>query len=97
MAEAVSYSTRFLTPDDATALATYMKSVPAQDGPVAAQSTQIAEDDVGRRVFEGACASCHRTNGTGVQSNYAALLGDASVADPRGGTSFRWCWAAVPS
>ena len=31
MAEAVSYSLRFLSPDDATALATYVKSIPAQD------------------------------------------------------------------
>ena len=84
MAEAVSYSTRFFTDDDSIALATYMKSMPAHDGPVAPQSSQIAEDEVGRKVFEGACASCHRTNGTGAQSNYAALLGAASVADPDG-------------
>jgi mono/diheme cytochrome c family protein len=35
-------------------------------------------------VFEGACASCHDWDGTGVQSPYAALIGNRTVNDPTG-------------
>jgi mono/diheme cytochrome c family protein len=84
MAEAVSYSTRFLTQDDSTALATYIKTMPAHETKMTPPATQIAEDALGSRIFEGACASCHRANGTGVESSYAALLGDSAVSDPDG-------------
>jgi mono/diheme cytochrome c family protein len=82
MAEAVGYSLRYLTPEDASALAGYMKTIPAIATEHAAPVTQIAENDTGKRVFEGACASCHRLDGTGNQSPYAALAGSPSVADP---------------
>ena len=42
------------------------------------------EEDLGLRVFEGACASCHDWDGTGVQSPYAALIGNRTVNDPTG-------------
>ena len=86
MAEAESYSLRYLTPDDAAALATYVKSIPAKPvvPPEETASAPAADTVIGQRVFQGACASCHRTDGTGVQSAYAALLGDQSVADPSG-------------
>ncbi|MGH8653584.1 MAG: c-type cytochrome [Gammaproteobacteria bacterium] len=43
-----------------------------------------AGDDggLGLRVFEGACASCHHWDGSGVQSPYAALTGTRGVNDP---------------
>lgn len=40
------------------------------------------DDGLGRRVFEGACASCHQWDGSGVQSSYAALIGNRTVNDP---------------
>ena len=42
------------------------------------------DEDLGLRVFEGACASCHDWDGTGVQSPYAALIGNRTVNDPTG-------------
>jgi mono/diheme cytochrome c family protein len=86
MAEAVSYSLRYLTPDDAGALATYLKAIPANavPPPEATPVAPPAGTAIGQRIFQGACASCHRTDGTGVQSAYASLLGDQSVADPTG-------------
>ena len=85
MAEAVSYSLRYLSAEDAAALASYVKTIPAKEGeaPASAGGEQV-QDALGQRLFQGACASCHRSNGTGVQSDYAALLGDQSVADPAG-------------
>ncbi len=82
MAEAVGYSLRYLTPEDAMALAGYVKAIPAIATENAAPVAQIAENETGKRVFEGACASCHRLDGTGNQSPYAALAGSPSVADP---------------
>jgi mono/diheme cytochrome c family protein len=38
----------------------------------------------GRKVFEGACASCHAWNGQGRQTQIAALGGLLSVSDPKG-------------
>jgi mono/diheme cytochrome c family protein len=82
MAEAVSYSLRYLTPDDAKALAHYIKAIPAINTGAPPAPSHVAEDALGARIFEGACASCHRLNGTGTESVYAALLGDHSAADP---------------
>src|SRR5205807_18556 len=42
-----------------------------------------AGDAYGRRVFEGACASCHAWNGQGQETPMAALAGLPSVADPK--------------
>jgi len=87
MAEAVSYSLRYLTPDDAQALALYLKSLPARPSAVAETAALAAGDapaGLGRSIFAGACASCHRSDGAGVESAYAALLGDQTVGDPEG-------------
>jgi mono/diheme cytochrome c family protein len=88
MAEAVSYSLRYLTPGDADALATYVKSLPQKPDAVPPTTpvppAQHEADTLGQRIFQGACASCHRGDGAGVQSAYAALLGDQSLADPDG-------------
>ena len=42
------------------------------------------DEDLGLRVFEGACASCHDWGGSGVQSPYADLIGNRTVNDPTG-------------
>ena len=42
------------------------------------------DDDLGLRVFEGACASCHHWDGSGVHSPYADLTGNRTVNDPSG-------------
>ncbi len=84
MAEAVSYSLRYVSHDNVTALATYLKTIPPIHEPQPAVSGQVAEDELGRRIFEGACAGCHRLDGAGRQTPYAALRGDRSVGDPQG-------------
>ncbi len=88
MAEAVSFSLRYLTPADADALAAYLKSLPARPSAGAPGASPLGPlggtDALGQSIFAGACASCHRTDGAGVESAYAALLGDPSVGDPQG-------------
>ena len=82
MAEAVSYSLRNLTQQDIAALAHYVKAIPAIRTEVLPAPAHVAEDELGARIFEGACASCHRLNGTGAQYTAAALAGDQAAADP---------------
>lgn len=48
------------------------------------QGSAGVKDDLGLRVFEGACASCHDWDGSGVHSPYADLTGNRTVNDPSG-------------
>jgi mono/diheme cytochrome c family protein len=89
MAEAVDMSLRHLTIGDVAAMATYLKTVPAvrsaQLPPVAKRVTELKADDAelaGKRVFEGACASCHTWSGAGSAISEAALTGSRAVNDP---------------
>jgi mono/diheme cytochrome c family protein len=84
MAEAVSYSLRYLTPQDVQAMAHYLKTIPAIRTTPLPSETHVAENELGARIYEGACASCHRLNGTGAQSAYGALAGDHTANDPQG-------------
>jgi mono/diheme cytochrome c family protein len=45
---------------------------------------EMAHQDLGQQLFEGACAGCHLWNGQGRQSEAAALLGSQAVNDPEG-------------
>lgn len=99
MAEAIELSLSHLTPADLRAMAVYVKTVPAKGArngeqidrnpPALLASTAYGPGpgdraDVGRRIFEGSCASCHAWDGQGLQSPYAALRGIRSVNDPEG-------------
>ena len=87
MAEAISNSLRFLTPEDIHAMVAYLRTVPAKpSGPDAVQTASAAgqEDALGAHIFANACAGCHLPNGQGRQSPWAALGGDQSAGDPAG-------------
>jgi len=86
MAEAVSNSLRFMTPQDIHAVVTYLRDIPAQDeGPPAPKPNAplTDPDKLGAHVFALACAGCHLPSGDGRQSPWAALAGDHSTADPK--------------
>ena len=98
MAEVIDLSLRHLTPSDIHAMVTYLKSLPPQPGgvgpkvdpdpPTLVQASYgpgplaSGAPDLGRRIFEGSCASCHSWDGAGLQTPYAGLRGDRSVNDP---------------
>jgi mono/diheme cytochrome c family protein len=97
MAEAVENSLQYLTSEDINALVAYLRTVRDQPGaseagiaaPVTSSAVKTldsrdAHDDLGRHVFEGACANCHQYDGDGRQSAYASLAGSRSVNDPDG-------------
>jgi mono/diheme cytochrome c family protein len=92
MAEAVDHSLRFLTREDIQAMVTYLKTVPAiGDGgeaavPTPAERTPVrtaagGNEDLGARVFAGACASCHNADGSGAIVAQAALSGNRTLND----------------
>ncbi len=100
MAEAVADSLQYLTADDTKAVLAYLRRVEPQSGtpgtqidPAPAAMTastasapgpQDPEGELGRRIFEGVCASCHSWNGKGRETDYAALAGSQAVNDPQG-------------
>lgn len=95
MADVITHSLRYLTPQDLTALATYIKAVPAQSG--AAQSrfdTGAAHDAAapvrglpidgepsGQQLFVANCASCHGRSATGIGADgyYPSLFHNSAV------------------
>ena len=91
MAEAVELSLSRLAPSDIDAMVTYLRSVPPiRDaslprgaGP-ASESAQAGASNhpIGKRVFEGSCASCHAWNGAGALVTQATLTGNRAVNDP---------------
>ena len=87
MAEAISYSLRYLTPDDVRAIVAYLRDRPAQpDGPPAVQDpAAVAQaDPIGAHLYNQACAGCHLPDGKGRQSPWAALGGSHSAGDVNG-------------
>jgi len=49
-----------------------------------APGAQDARNELGGRLFEGVCASCHAWNGVGRETEYAGLAGSQAVNDPKG-------------
>lgn len=67
MAEVVGHSLQYLSQDDATAMALYLKSLPAKAGE--RRVAKAPSDDVlqaGRHLYEHHCADCHGNDGRGV-------------------------------
>jgi mono/diheme cytochrome c family protein len=100
MAEAVSHSLQYLTPQDLAAMVAYLRTVKSQAGdpatpvnpapPLVRASTAYGpgkdepQGGVGRRIFEGACVGCHAWNGTSAGGPYAGLAGGRALSDPKG-------------
>jgi mono/diheme cytochrome c family protein len=93
MGEAVDQSFSLLAPTDIKALVVYLRSVPAvassEPGTIAPPAPPSPKqggetaDALGKRVFEGACASCHSWSGVSAISPYATIAGARAVNDPK--------------
>lgn len=88
MAEVASHSLRYLTPEDIGAMVTYLRSLPARrsDETVGVVSPETLAQagpnhSNGGRLFAGACAGCHLTDGLGRQVDFAALWGARSLGE----------------
>jgi len=94
MAEAVDLSFERLTASDIGAIVVYLRSVPAistPDTPSPKTTSAPADpkqgltadvDPHGKRIFEGACASCHSWTGVSPLASRATLTGSRAVNDP---------------
>lgn len=84
MAEVVLHSTQYLSTDDLTAMAVFLKSLPPAPASPARTavpaSASVAER--GARVYADHCASCHGTQGQGVGGAYPPLAGNRAVTMP---------------
>ena len=80
MAEVVQTSTQHLSPEDARAMAVFLKALGAPP-PVSLQvPAQVAER--GARLYDRHCAQCHGEQGEGVRGAYPPLAGNRSVLLP---------------
>jgi mono/diheme cytochrome c family protein len=80
MSAVIRHSLQFLSPADAGAMATYLRSQ-VQRSEERSRSTAQAERlmEHGAHIYERHCASCHRANGEGVAAKYPALAANASI------------------
>jgi mono/diheme cytochrome c family protein len=95
MGEAVDQSFSKMAPEDIRALAVYLRSVPAiassdlpptlaPPAPASPKEGEAAPNALGKKVFEGACASCHGWTGVSPVTPFATLTGARAVNDPSG-------------
>ncbi len=93
MGEAVDHSFSRMAPEDIRAMVVYLKSVPAvasSDLPAAPAPAAPASHKEGggaalaqgKKIFEGACASCHGWTGESPVSPFATITGSWAVNDP---------------
>lgn len=92
MGEAVDHSFSKLVPEDIKAVVAYLRTVPptasvdlpATTAPPASPSHKVGgiADALGKKVFEGACVSCHGWTGESALSPFATLTGAWAVNDP---------------
>lgn len=78
MADVVTYSTSLLSDADRTAIAVYLKSLPASPSRPRSTAPDAATLTRGAAVCSDACASCHLENGVG-QSRLFPPLGRNAV------------------
>lgn len=90
MAEAVELSTSRMTASDIRAMIAYLRTIPAvrtraspkMAGPApAVASAGPMGNAPGKRIFEGACASCHAWSGRGAITADQQLTGNRAVND----------------
>lgn len=85
MAEVVSRSTQYLDLEDLRAMAFYLAPTSESAGRLPlvegapAHVSSVATTEVGRRLYERHCSSCHGEQGRGVSGAYPALAGNRAV------------------
>jgi mono/diheme cytochrome c family protein len=83
MSEVIEYSMQFMTEDDLSAIATYLKSLD-NDPPEAPVQASREVMQAGRAIYFDNCSACHKSDGTGVPRFFASLKGSgkANAPDP---------------
>ena len=96
MVDVVTQSTSKLTDTDLTAIATYLKTLPARASnatfrPAAApvRAALVLEERPGAGVYSGFCQRCHGANGEGDPPKHPRLAGSPTVLSPNGASLLR--------
>jgi len=98
MGEVVENSLQYLSPQDISALVSYLRAIPPQKSAYAVNNTKAPavaaaarnpemtdpQVELGRHIFADGCSNCHEYDGGGRQTPYASLTGSASVNDRAG-------------
>lgn len=85
MAEVVHNSLQYLTDQDVTAMAVYLKSLPANEGagstaePGGAEEVTASVLARGSRIYRARCSSCHGNDGRGKPPAYPPLAQNQSI------------------
>src|SRR5688572_30831081 len=83
MAEVVYNSLQYLTDEDVTAMAVYLKALPQRDSepPPTSQARLVQPEvmELGRKVYARQCAICHGNEGKGFPPAYPPLAGNQSI------------------
>ncbi|SFM04567.1 Cytochrome c, mono-and diheme variants [Nitrosomonas nitrosa] len=84
MGTVVRQSLQYLTPEDARAMAVYLKSLPESDAPPEVRYPEMPEGvrkylAQGEKLYEKHCQDCHGASGQGAPGIYPALTGNRSV------------------
>jgi mono/diheme cytochrome c family protein len=82
MAEVVARSTRYLTESDLTAMAVYLRALPAagEHATASRENATASTNERGAKLYADHCAACHGERGEGVAGAYPALAGNRAVA-----------------
>jgi mono/diheme cytochrome c family protein len=78
MVDAVNNSTQYMTDSDLTAIATYLKSLPANQR---STDVSVADGGPGGKLYAQQCAACHLADGKGHAPYIAPLAGNPVVLD----------------
>jgi len=94
MGEAVDNSLHYVSQADIAAIVAYLRTIPAITSPnlpapklepapaSPKEGVSVEANGLGKRMFEGACASCHNWTGEGQLTSFATLVGSRAVNDP---------------
>ena len=84
MEEVVHNSTRHLTETDLLAMATYLKTLPANSSLQSSSKKIDANKIEGARLYIDHCSGCHQPNGRGIENVIPPLAGNPVVIAPDG-------------
>lgn len=82
MAEVVQKSLQHMNTEDVTAMAVYLKSLPAQPAQPMEMPTGPRVDKVlelGKKLYEAQCIDCHGADGMGLPPHYPPLAGNRAL------------------
>lgn len=85
MAEVVQNSLQHMSTEDVTAMAVYLKSLPAEKPRTVDVPSGPAVDQVlaqGKKLYENQCIECHGSDGKGLPPHYPPLAGNRALTMP---------------